>query len=112
MMIQTAEEIIKTLNLVRHPEGGWYRETYRSAETVAAGALPNRFDGERALCTAVYFLLEQGDFSALHRIKSDEIWHFYSGAALTIHMITTLGEQKSLKLGSDITKGERFQAVV
>ena len=108
----TADELIKRLGLVHHPEGGWYRETYRSAGMIPGDALPERFSGPRSLCTSIYFFLEQGDRSALHRIKSDELWHFHTGASLAIHVITPDGEHQKLKLGTDITAGESFQAVV
>ncbi|BCS52525.1 cupin domain-containing protein [Geobacter sp. SVR] len=104
--------LIERLGLTRHPEGGWYRETYRSAEEVPTDALPERFGGQRSLCTAIYFLLERGEFSVLHRIKSDEMWHFYAGAALTVHLITPGGERRSLRVGSDLAAGETPQAVV
>ena len=105
-------ELVKTLDLLRHPEGGWYRETYRSSELIPHVALPERFDDSRSCCTAIYFLLESGDISALHRIKSDEIWHFYSGMPLTIHVITPQGEYYPLHLGSNLSAGETFQCVV
>jgi predicted cupin superfamily sugar epimerase len=112
LIAPTAEELIKRLGLTRHPEGGWYRETYRSAESVAVNALPGRFGGPRSFCTSIYFLLEHRDISALHRIKSDEIWHFYSGAPLTVHALTSQGEHLELKLGTDPAAGESFQVVV
>jgi hypothetical protein len=112
MIRKTAEEIIKQLNLARHPEGGWFRETYRSAGKLPANTLPELFDGERSFCTAIYFLLERGDFSVLHRIKSDEIWHFYAGASLIIHVICRQGTHQTFKLGNDIAAGEAFQIVV
>lgn len=104
--------LIDRLGLVRHPEGGWYRETYRSAEQIPVPALPDRYDGARAYSTAIYFLLEQGDFSALHRIKSDEIWHYYAGAAVTIHLITPGGTISSLQLGPDLEHGQQFQILL
>jgi predicted cupin superfamily sugar epimerase len=105
-------EIIRLLGLARHPEGGWYRESYRSAEKVASMGLPPRFGGERAFSTAIYFLLERGDFSSLHRLKSDEVWHFYCGSSLTVRTISPAGEVHSFVLGSDLTRGEVFQEVV
>lgn len=108
----TAAELIAGLNLTRHPEGGWYRETYRSPETISGAALPARFGGDRSCATAIYFLLERGDFSALHRIKSDEIWHFHAGAPLTVHVITPEGEYRGMRLGPDVAAGESFQVVV
>ena len=104
--------MIEQLNLTRHPEGGWYRETYRCTEAAPKKALPERFGGERSFCTAIYFLLGKGDVSALHRIKSDEMWHFYSGTTLTVHMLTPAGEHGTIRLGSDCAAGETYQAVV
>jgi predicted cupin superfamily sugar epimerase len=81
---RTSKYWIKKLNLLAHPEGGWFKEVYRSKETVQKNALPDRFTGNRSISTAIYYLLEKGDFSAFHRIKSDEIWHFYDGEPLEI----------------------------
>ena len=106
------EELVARLELARHPEGGWYRESYRSGEIIQAAALPDRFTGDRSVCTAIYFLLESGDMSALHRIKSDEVWHFYAGESLTVHVITPQGAYYPLNIGSNIAAGETFQCVV
>lgn len=103
---------IKQLGLVRHPEGGWFRESYRSAETIPRSGLPARFDEKRTFATAIYFLLEQGDISALHRLKSDEIWHFYVGASLTVHVIDPDGKHGETMVGRDVEAGEQLQAVV
>ncbi len=103
---------IKQLGLIRHPEGGWFVETYRSMESVSGNALPDRFFGDRSFCTAIYFLLEQGDFSALHRIKSDELWHFYAGGRLNIEVISPAGLYEQKILGSDPANGESFQVAV
>ena len=108
----TAEELINRLELVKHPEGGWYRETYRSGESIQVTALADRFTGDRSVCTAIYFLLQSGDISALHRIKSDEIWHFYLGVPLTVHVITPGGRYYPLLLGPDMSAGETFQCIV
>ena len=108
----TATYWINHLRLNRHPEGGWFAETYRATETIPADALPARFDGARSFCTAIHFLLEQGDFSALHRLKSDEMWHFYAGSPLTVHIITPAGELREIRLGRTPEQGECFQAVV
>jgi len=105
-------ELAEQLALSRHPEGGWFAETYRSAEILPADALPPRFGAARCCSTAILFLLEAGDFSALHRIKSDEIWHFYAGAALLVHVIEPGGGYRVIRLGSNIAQGELFQAVV
>ncbi|NVN90034.1 MAG: cupin domain-containing protein [Desulfuromonadales bacterium] len=103
---------INTLGLIPHPEGGWFRETYRASESIPPAGLPDRFNGPRSLCTAIYFLLERGQFSALHRIRSDEIWHFHEGAPLIVSVLTPEGEQYDIPLGRDAKSGERFQAVV
>lgn len=107
-----AAALISTLGLVQHPEGGWYRETYRSDEQIFGNALPDRFDGPRSCYTAIYFLLEQGDYSALHRIKSDELWFSHGGTGLTIHLLSADGVCSAIRLGADITTGEVFQAMV
>jgi len=104
---------ITRLGLARHPEGGYFLETYRSGETIASGALPGRFgEGGRAFCTAIYFLLAGCDFSAFHRLKSDEIWHFHTGAALKIHVIDAEGSHRVQRLGSGRAADEAFQVVV
>jgi len=103
---------INALDLIHHPEGGWFRETYRSPESLPAEILPNRFSGPRSFCTAIYYLLERGEFSALHRIKSDEIWHFHEGAPLTVFVLTPTGDQYEFLLGRNVEKGECFQAMI
>lgn len=107
-----AAALISALGLFQHPEGGWYRETYRSAGQIPGNALPDRFNGPRSCCTAICFLLEQGDYSALHRIKSDELWFFHGGASLTIHLLTADGICSAIRLGTDVAAGEAFQAMV
>lgn len=95
-----------------HPEGGYFAETYRSAETIAQSALPDRFGGERSFGTAIYFLLESRHTSALHRIQSDEIWHFYAGGPLEIFVIYPDKTLTIIRLGNNPEWGEVFQAVV
>lgn len=111
-MDYTAPELVTRLQLLRHPEGGWYRETYRAAEQIAGSALPERFGGDRALSTAIYFLLEPGDFSALHRIKADELWHYYGGSSVLVHRIDPDGSYHRLQLGPRLAAGEQFQLMV
>lgn len=108
----TAEEIIERLGLVAHPEGGFYRETYRAADEIAASGLPARYPGPRAASTAIYFLLPQGAFSALHRIRSDELWHFYIGSPLEVICLHPDGSRSDLRLGHDLARGELPQGVV
>jgi predicted cupin superfamily sugar epimerase len=104
-------EIIQHFHLQPHPEGGWYRETYRCNEQISAAVLPERFNGDRSFSTAIYFLLEQGNFSAFHKIKSDECWHFYAGDPLEVYMIQDR-ECKVVTLGNGIEEGQVFQYVV
>lgn len=111
-MTHTAKSIIDTLGMQPHPEGGYYVETYRSDETIAVNALPARFPGDRALGTAIYFLLTSEDISCFHRIRTDEVWHFYCGSVLTIHLLDTRGDYHEILLGTDIANGQRPQAIV
>lgn len=103
---------INHLKLQPHPEGGFYREIYRAAEGITADALPVRFSGDRNFSTSIYYLLQQGEYSAFHCIKSDEGWHFYAGGTLLIHIIDRAGNYKCQKLGSNLAEGEEFQFVV
>lgn len=107
-----AQQLIEHYQLQPHPEGGWYRETYRSDESLTADALPERFGGERNFSTAIYFLLEDGNFSAFHKIKSDECWHFYAGDPLEVFVLMPNDELKIITLGNDIINGQLFQYVV
>ncbi|HUC81440.1 MAG TPA: cupin domain-containing protein [Flavisolibacter sp.] len=107
-----AEYLVNQLQLLPHPEGGFYKETYRSNEGMDAHCLPQRFGGERSFSTAIYFLLRKGEFSAFHRIKSDEGWHFYAGGGLRIHVIDAEGNYSFIRLGAKLDEGEVFQAVV
>ena len=95
-----------------HPEGGWYKEVYRSSGSIPHKALPTEFTGSRSYCTSIYFLLEKGQISAFHRIKSDEIWHFYAGHPLNVHIIHPDGKPGLIKLGRNYDAGESLQAVV
>jgi predicted cupin superfamily sugar epimerase len=97
---------------VANPEGGWYNQTYKSKEFISNTALPERFKGYREFSTAIYFLVEKGNFSAFHRIKSDECWHFYSGDPLRVYIIEQTGELKIITLGNNFEDGQRFQYIV
>lgn len=108
----TAETLIKKYSLLPHPEGGWYKETYKSKELITTEGLPNRFNGDRFFSTAIYFLLEKGNFSAFHRIKSDECWHFYAGGTLLVYIIHEDAQLEIIRLGNNPNKEEAFQFVV
>lgn len=107
-----AEFYIQTLQMQAHPEGGYFKEVYRSTEFISAEALPQRYAGARIYGTSIYFLLRSKDFSAFHRIQSDEIWHFYAGSAVTIYEIDDKGNLNTYTVGSKIAEGETFQAVI
>lgn len=103
---------IESLQMQAHPEGGYFAESYRSPERIVGEALPDRFGGDRALSTAIYFLIEGHHRSTLHRIAADEIWHFYAGIPLHVYVIDLIGALHVIKLGPDALAGEVFQAVV
>jgi predicted cupin superfamily sugar epimerase len=108
----TAEKIIKLLGLKSHPEGGYYRETYRSDEIIGKGALPERYTGNRRCGTAIYYLLTLETFSAIHRIKTDEIYHFYLGDPVEVVQLLPDGSGRVVTLGNDIAGGAQVQTVV
>ncbi len=106
----TAETLVKKLNLAPHPEGGFYSRTYQSRLSVFFG---EKQSTKRAASTAIYYLLDKDNFSAFHRIKSDEIWHHYDGSPLVIHMIDAAGNYLKKILGHPInTENAEFQITV
>jgi uncharacterized protein len=102
---------IKYLGLLPPPEGGYYRESYRSPEVLTASTLLDRFEGDRHFSTAIYFLLRSEDRSVFHRIKSDELWHFYQGSTLLIYVLHD-NKLHIHRLGSDLDKGDSLQVVI
>jgi uncharacterized protein len=100
---------VEKLGLEPHLEGGYFRQTYRSELKI--GTLLG-FPGARVASTAIYFLLEGENFSAFHRLRPDEVWHFYAGSPLIVHVIDPAGSYSSILLGSDPEAGQVFQAVV
>jgi hypothetical protein len=100
--VTEAQHIIETLGLAPHPEGGWYRETWRG-DTGRDG---------RAVGTAIYYLLEAGRGSRWHRVDAAEIWHWYAGATLELSLSPNGATQRRLWLGPGIAAGERPQALV
>jgi predicted cupin superfamily sugar epimerase len=110
----TADEVKKLLGLAPHPrEGGWYVRTYESGERVAAEAFADgRYAGPRWTGTAIYYLLEPGTFSEMHRLRSDEVFHFYAGDAVEMLQLMEGGEGQVERIGSDLQAGERPQVVV
>ena len=100
-------KLIDHYKMEAHPEGGWYKETYRSNISTEIIGI-----GERSLMTSIYFLLESHQTSNFHVIKSDELWYYHSGSALTVHCICPNGEYKKIHIGPDFEKGQTFQALV
>jgi hypothetical protein len=104
--------IIQQLSLIPHPEGGYYKETYRSHEEILESSLDTKYSGKRNCSTCIYFMLTSDTFSAFHRINQDEIWHFYQGSTLNLYMISPTGALTKVLIGSDILNGEVPQFVV
>ncbi|MGE5315677.1 MAG: cupin domain-containing protein [Acidobacteriota bacterium] len=110
----TADEWIERLSLIPHPEGGYYREIFRSSGAIEGGALPAQYGGrQRAYVTSIYFLLKSGECSRYHRLRSDELWYFHAGSPLTISIIDArTGALTQQRLGSDPAKDEVLQFAV
>ncbi len=110
--LPTAEQLIEGLRLRPHPEGGYLREAYKSPVTIPESALPPECAGARAAGTAIYFLLREGDKSRLHRLRFDEVWHFYLGGPLCLVIISPEGSAGHFMLGQDLNAGQELQRVV
>lgn len=106
------EEILKRFELIPHPEGGYYREIYRSEEKIDINHLPERFNCERSFSTSIYYMLVKEQISVFHKLKSDEIWHFYYGSPLFIHLLDAKSGYKKLKLGNNLPDGETPQFII
>jgi predicted cupin superfamily sugar epimerase len=109
--MQTAQFWIDHLKLQPHPEGGFFKEVYRSDEKIQRESLPARFSGTRNFSTSIYFLLRSEDYSLFHRIQSDELWHYYAGSSLTLYILDK-GGLKTFTLGPNPEKGEILQLVI
>jgi predicted cupin superfamily sugar epimerase len=111
-MTNTIDNIIRTLDLKPHPEGGYYKETYRSIGKIKASSLGSNYNSERNYSTCIYFLLTSDNFSAFHRIKQDEVWHFYDGSPIRLNVISETGIHTEHIIGSSLSKGEIPQFIV
>ena len=100
---QQAADWINRLQLQPHPEGGHFREVYRSTEKIQTK------NNQRSASTSIYFLLCANEVSAFHRLQADELWHFYSGSSLTVHCLTPTGQYEQRLLGQNWERGEAFQ---
>lgn len=108
----TADYFVKNLNMIPHPEGGFYKEIYASEENITSRELEVDFEGSRKLWTSIYFLLRDGEVSNFHRLKSDEMWYYHSGSPLTIYMISPEGQLITEQLGINVENGEKPQVLV
>ena len=106
----TADDLIRHLGLVPHPkEGGLFRETYRAGESYVAAP---RYLGPRSVSTAIYYLLTPNTYSAIHRLQSDEIFHFYLGDPIRMVQLDPDGTGRTIVLGPDVLAGQQLQVVV
>ena len=108
----SAKKIIEILNLKPHPEGGYFKENYRSKGVIKNNSLNFEANGERNYSTSIYFLLNENDFSAFHKIRQDEIWHFYAGSTLLLHTINPNGNYNLIRIGNKLENEDFFQFVV
>ncbi|MHC4187679.1 MAG: cupin domain-containing protein [Planctomycetota bacterium] len=109
----TADKIIEFFNMKPLPEeGGYYKETYRAPVTLSQTSIPKRYNGQRSFSTAILYLLTPKTFSALHRLKSDEIFHFYLGDPVTMLQLRADGNNEVITLGKDIMNNQRVQVIV
>lgn len=108
----TAKYFVEKLQMTPHPEGGYFKECYAGVDMISSKELSVDYEDTRKLWTSIYFLLEDGEVSNFHRLKSDEMWYYQAGSPLTIYMITPEGKLVTQKLGLNITEGEMPQFLV
>jgi predicted cupin superfamily sugar epimerase len=108
----TSDYFIKKLNMIAHPEGGFYKENGASEENIFVERETLQIQETRSLWTSIYFLLRDGEVSNFHRLKSDEMWYYHAGSSLTIYMITQDGNLIKEELGLNVEKGEKPQILV
>ena len=111
-MIDRIKQLIDKLELYPHPEGGFYREVYRSEGVIKADCLEPEMSNERSYSTCIYYLLSSSDFSAFHRIKQDELWHHYEGSSLRIHILLPDGSYNYRDLGNDLDNDQHPMVMV
>jgi uncharacterized protein len=109
---RTADEWIRRLKMEPHPEGGYFVETYRASEQIPATALPPRYGAPRAHSTAIFFLLRNGQVSAFHRLRSDEMWHYHGGSAATVWVIGEDGAATAHRIGPNPEQGDVLQLLI
>lgn len=109
--MKNADYWIAKLELLSHPEGGYYKEVFRSNEKIEANNLPERYTGPRTFYTSIYFLLKKNQLSKFHKLKSDEIWYYHAGNPVKIHTIDNKGKYHEKILGTDIEKKQSMQVI-
>lgn len=109
--MERVKALVDRLELTPHPEGGFYKQTYKD-DGLVEGYRGIDLEKPHAASTAIYFLMTEGNFSAFHRLKQDEVWHFYEGSALSVHIIRTDGSHQEIRIGRNLEAGEVYQAVV
>jgi len=111
-MIKDGRYWIEKLGLERHPEGGYFRETYRTNSMIDKSCLPEAFAGDRHLATSIFYLLDKEEYSVFHKLHGDEIWHYYTGSPLILYMLSANGSLDIVCLGTDIEHGEYPQVTI
>ncbi|WKZ70336.1 MAG: cupin domain-containing protein [Melioribacteraceae bacterium] len=107
-----ASTLVEKLDLQPHPEGGYFKEVYRSDELIKVEGLPERYSSERCFSTSIYYMLVGEQFSAFHKLQSDETWHFYLGSPIVLHLISSEGNYSKIILGQNITEDENLQYTI
>ncbi|MFW7377208.1 MAG: cupin domain-containing protein [Oligoflexus sp.] len=112
MQASSYQAIIEQLKLSPHPEGGYYRETYRSRGSIGESSLPENMLGHRHYSTAIYFLLPKDETSKFHRLKSDELWHFHLGSPVELILLKDNKRCEHVVLGADLQQGQALQYTI
>ncbi len=110
--MKNARYWIEKLEMIQHPEGGYFKETFRADERTRAEHLPERYQTPRTTSTSIYFLLTTASVSNFHRLNSDEIWHFHTGGAGRIHMISPEGVYSYQDIGDSLEDGQQLQVII
>lgn len=111
-MTEEIRQIVEALGLQPHPEGGYYKEIFRSEEKVDQNALPKRYDGSRHFLTAIHFLITKENASFFHKVNSDEQWYFHQGGTARIHIVDEVGNYEYKDLGGRLNGDESLFANV
>lgn len=108
----SSKELVNKLDLQPHPEGGYFKEVYRSEEEMKSEDLPERYKSPRCFGTSIYYMLEGERFSSFHKLKSDEIWHFYLGSPIILHLINKEGKYSKVIVGQNVDEDEHLQFTI